>query len=200
MQTIEYRHADKSTWGRGPWLTEPDKKQWQDQATGVPCLAVRNHSGAWCGYVGVPPGHPAHGKDYDSVDVEVHGGLTFADKCADASPDSWARLQKRLRDAVSEARQYPKGDAAQLIQRCTAAGQDYDTFVEYVRAHHICHLPEPGEPDDVWWFGFDCAHFGDCSPAYDNLLRDGEYRTLEYVEHEVGALARQLAALAPRRG
>src|SRR5437868_461399 len=22
----------------------------------------------------------------------------------------------------------------------------------------ICHVPQPGEPDDVWWFGFDCNH------------------------------------------
>lgn len=32
----------------------------------------------------------------------------------------------------------------------------------------ICHVPEPGRPDDVWWFGFDCAHAGDLMPA-DNL-------------------------------
>lgn len=62
----------------------------------------------------------------------------------------------------------------------------------------ICHTPEPGEPDDVWWFGFDCAHafdiipgmqFGTAGPRY-------EYRTLEYVTKEVNQLAEQLAALA----
>lgn len=30
-----------------------------------------------CGYVRVPPTHPWHGKDYNDVDVSVHGGLTF---------------------------------------------------------------------------------------------------------------------------
>lgn len=30
------------------------------------------------GYVLIPEGHPLHGKDYDSIDVDVHGGLTFA--------------------------------------------------------------------------------------------------------------------------
>lgn len=30
------------------------------------------------GYVIIPPGHPAHGKDYDDINVDVHGGLTFA--------------------------------------------------------------------------------------------------------------------------
>jgi hypothetical protein len=32
-----------------------------------------------CGYVRVPAGHPWHGKDYDGVDADVHGGLTFAE-------------------------------------------------------------------------------------------------------------------------
>lgn len=30
------------------------------------------------GYVIIPPVHPAYGKDYDDIDVDVHGGLTFA--------------------------------------------------------------------------------------------------------------------------
>src|SRR5438067_12443361 len=28
----------------------------------------------------------------------------------------------------------------------------------------ICHVPRLGEPDDVWWFGFDCSHAGDLAP------------------------------------
>lgn len=81
METIEYRTDEKSGWGDGPWQQEPDKKQWQDEATGYPCLIVRNRMGALCGYVGVPKTHPSFEKDYDHVDVEVHGGLTFADHC-----------------------------------------------------------------------------------------------------------------------
>lgn len=37
--------------------------------------------GNWCGYVGLPKNHPYHGKDYDDVDVDVHGGLTYAAEC-----------------------------------------------------------------------------------------------------------------------
>lgn len=37
-----------------------------------------NRGGFRCGYVRVPAGHPWHGKDYDDVDADVHGGLTFA--------------------------------------------------------------------------------------------------------------------------
>lgn len=86
METIEYRNptADKSSWGAGPWQDEPDKKQWLDATTGLPCLIVRNvhASGVLCGYVGVPRGHPYYEKDYsDTPDLDVHGGLTYADKC-----------------------------------------------------------------------------------------------------------------------
>ena len=83
MQTIEYRTHDKTGWGDGPWQSEPDKKQWLDQQTGLPCLIVRGPVGALCGYVGVPKGHWAHGNDYDDINVDddVHGGLTFAGGC-----------------------------------------------------------------------------------------------------------------------
>jgi len=39
---------------------------------------ARNQLGVWCGYVGVPLGHPVHGQDHEKVHVEVHGGLTFS--------------------------------------------------------------------------------------------------------------------------
>lgn len=85
MKTIEYRTLDdiKKTWGEGPWLTEPDKVQWLDEVTGLPCLIRRAHPelGFLCGYVGVPNTHPAYGKHYGQVNASVHGGLTFASRC-----------------------------------------------------------------------------------------------------------------------
>lgn len=39
------------------------------------------------GYVAVPRDHPFFGKDYDDVDVEVHGGLTFAAPGSNISKD-----------------------------------------------------------------------------------------------------------------
>lgn len=75
----------------GPWWAEPDKIQWVDPATDLDCLMVRNHFGAWCGYVGVPPGHPWHGLYYGTVNdfVEVHGGLTFASSCDEEAPEGF---------------------------------------------------------------------------------------------------------------
>jgi len=83
MQRIEYRDRyDKSGWGDGPWLTEPDKIQWRDEATGLPCLIVRNDMGGLCGYVGVGPENKFYGVEYTEVDdVAVHGGLTFSGLC-----------------------------------------------------------------------------------------------------------------------
>lgn len=73
--------VDKSDWGDGLWQDEPDRVEWREGD--LVALALRGPGGAWCGYVGVPPGHPYHGKDYDDVDVDVHGGLTYARECMD---------------------------------------------------------------------------------------------------------------------
>ena len=83
----------------GPWTGEPDKIQFQDEATGMACL-VKRAGLHLCGYVGVPPGHPFFGlgpgdciapgcgmadcyEGDHSVDsaVRVHGGLTYAAPC-----------------------------------------------------------------------------------------------------------------------
>lgn len=128
------------------WESEPDHLEWRDADTGLPCIINRNGFGAWCGYVGVPPGHPMHRKPYDPdlCAVDVHGGLTYAEPC--------------------------QGE--------------------------ICHTPQPGESDDVWWLGFDCSHAGDFNPTQrGNLGRHETYRNMAFVQGEVRSLARQLAAM-----
>jgi hypothetical protein len=168
----EYRNViDKSAWPRGPWDHEPDKVTWVDPATGLDCMINRGPVGAWCGYVGVPPEHPWHGKDYMQCtlpepcadwcddrycehrpDVSIHGGLTYADACQDTADES----------------------------------------------RGICHVPEPGRPHDVWWLGFDCAHLHDLAPAMERYGSYGGdvYRDEAYVRAEVLSLARQLAEVA----
>jgi hypothetical protein len=83
MEAKTWAWIDKKDWGDGPWQHEPDKIQFDDEATGLPCIVRRSGMGGnLCGYVGVPEGHPWFGKNYsDLLDVEVHGGLTFAEKC-----------------------------------------------------------------------------------------------------------------------
>lgn len=71
---------NKADWGPGPWVDEPDKAQWTDEATGLPCLAVRSRgsTGAWCGYVGVHADHPFHGVHFEDdrlPEFDLHAGL-----------------------------------------------------------------------------------------------------------------------------
>jgi hypothetical protein len=133
--------------GAGPWDSEPDKAQWIDEATDLDCLVVRNSMGALCGYVGVPPGHPWHGRTYypGPIDVEVHGGLTFSNFCQEGAGEG----------------------------------------------HGVCHVPEPGRPDNVWWLGFDCAHAGDVVPTL-RLFPGDQYRTFSFVQGECARLAAQI--------
>lgn len=142
---------DRKGWPPGPWDDEGDREEWRDPATGLPCLAKRNHLGNWCGYVAVPPGHPWHGVNRDELDVSIHGGLTYADRCN------------------------------------VEAG--------------ICHVPAPGEPDDVYWLGFDCAHMLDVVPrmmAEDmvdlppDLFDSCSYKDIGYVRAECADLAVQI--------
>lgn len=98
-------------------------------------------------------------------------------------------------------------------------GREYRRVEDHINVHgglaysdkcegHICHLPDEGETDDVWWLGFDCSHSGDVMPGLDrpdvaairalvglgnSFLEDGTYKDLSYVKTEVESLAEQLA-------
>jgi hypothetical protein len=84
METKEWRYDgfDREHWGAGPWQQEPDALFWLDATTGLPCLVARGEgTGALCGYVGVPEGHPCHGKERVSPELrelDAHGGINFA--------------------------------------------------------------------------------------------------------------------------
>lgn len=88
-----WKTIDKSDWEEGKWVEEPDKAQWIDEATRLDCLIVRGGGGALCGYVGVPEAHRFFEVDYDKVhdkleELEVHGGLTFSDRCRPSEDES----------------------------------------------------------------------------------------------------------------
>ncbi len=150
---------DRTDWPPGPWGDEPDREEWRDETTGYPCLALRARWGSWCGYVGVPPGHPLHGVPAGDVELLAHGGVNFSDRCME------------------------------------------DDRPQHER---VCHVPAPGESDDVWWFGFDCNHLSDFAPG-DPLVagpyklqwpaEGGVYRDLDYVRVEITLLAGQLGDL-----
>lgn len=178
----EWRHTDKSAWGDGPWQQEPDKVQWVDEATGLDCLIVRGPAGALCGYVGVPESHPWFGVEYGSCTVSESG------QCGDENGDGgWC-------DHRPES----------LIQ--VHGGLTFSDLCQEdaIEGHGICHIAEPGRPEKVWWFGFDCAHCYDLTPKpspvpfwRDRREADRSYRTREYVAQQCASLAVQLAAQVP---
>lgn len=125
------------------------EKEWTTNAglramVGITCFGEQKHHR--CGYVEVPNGHIAHGKDYTDdivADIDVHGGLTFA------------------------------------------------------RTKVYNHENENG-----WWFGYDCAHWGDgdIEPSPYGLSSNvyQAARSQEYCELECEHLATQLSALTPK--
>jgi hypothetical protein len=70
-------------WPKGPWDDEPDEIEWTT-AVGFRGLIMRSDvTGALCGYVAVPPGHPCYGKPRDELRFNVHGGVTYARRESD---------------------------------------------------------------------------------------------------------------------
>lgn len=45
---------------------------------GIPFVILRGPC-SLCAYLGIPPEHPLAGKNYDDINLSVHGGLTFGD-------------------------------------------------------------------------------------------------------------------------
>jgi len=78
------------------------------------------------------------------------------------------------------------------------------TYSDFCQGY-VCHTPQPGQPDKIWWLGFDCSHFMDLAPrmqAFEVAFMRGctfphapsgnVYRDASYVKKEVENLAAQL--------
>lgn len=114
------------------------------------------------------------------------------------SVDRWEAMRAKIPEMQVEAARYPKGDAARWLAEWLPVLDSHEAWRAQMEQRAICHRPEPGEPDGVWWFGFDCAHSGDLSPRreFEPLFNDGSYRDIEYVTEQVRSLAQQLRAVA----
>lgn len=148
------------------WESEPNRELWTDETTGYPCLIRRGPGGALCGYVAVPESHPFFGKSYTYV-------------------NGWDDDDLRATRSYYGSHGQGKIDVHGGV---TYAGECDGDPVE-----GICHVSD-GE-DEVWWFGFDCAHCMDCVPRIprSRLL---PYRNWAYVRSEVESMAKQLHVLA----
>jgi len=190
----------KSEWGPGAWQFEADEYQFEH--AGLLCLMRRSPIGGnWCGYVGVPHGHPLHGLKY-----------------SEASPHLQSLLDKRMNE--------PMGENPSVAVMLGVLSGKMDASPDQVLDVHggitysnLAHR-RIGEKDvdgvfngsdHRWYFGFDCGHCDDFAPAMvaelNKLMPDHRlaefhnqqtYRNAEYVMGECRKLAEQLAALSDR--
>jgi hypothetical protein len=64
----------------------------------------------------------------------------------------------------------------------------------------VCHVPQPGESDDVRWIGFDFGHAGDYSPG--SMFRSSKdvYRDLPLVKEYCARFAAQVKEVQRKFG
>ncbi len=205
MQEKEWAFVDKSKWGEGPWLNEPDKMQWVDEDTGLPCLIVRNHgvTGSLCGYVGIDSSHPWFGVNYgectkgclevDPKPLEGFPGMTAE---AVEHMNKW-RLERKHFNCTED---WTPGHTPESILEVHGG----ITYSDYCQDNEqgICHVDEDNN-SPIFWYGFDCAHAWDLSPKMNATCGDlgiargmhETYRDVAYVKEEIKSLAKQISAV-----
>jgi len=131
------------------------------------------HNSHYCGYVGIPKEHILHSKSYSE--------------------------ERPVRLPANE----PIGDRGIMPIFLHAMSDVKDHFTRldcYFNVHGGLTYSGSGdegyptkEPNDLWWFGFDCAHDGDATKGkYAHYYPGDVFRDKEYVEAQLESLAQQL--------
>ncbi len=169
----------------GEWEDEPDFEEFVHAE--LPCIVVRGGGsyGHLCGYVGVPPAHPAY-------------------------PERMKDLNEMMREGLRD----PRNENRWILEPRPDAGEHW-TDVSYqdleIHVHGGLTWSEIGDNyagrrEGFKWYGFDCAHSGDYWPPIDPKVYEitqqypaahmnETYRNWEYVKNEVRHLAEQLAVM-----
>ena len=183
-----YLDDDQAT-GRSGRLGSADKIAWRDPDSGYECIIMRKtRDGPLGGYVGVPPSHPLFAFDSDAVpaelEIEVHGGLSYAAICDEGPSPS--------RHLIREARRVCHVELSPARYAAVEHATDY-------RAGQDSH-------EKAWWFGFKCDQVYDALPkstANSDRFLEREtgavVRDEHYVYDQVVDLAAQLRAIAEGR-
>jgi hypothetical protein len=89
---IYSKKSKKQWWGKGEWVDECDLVTFE--YVGIECMVKRIakqelytkdinvFGGHLCGYVSIPSDHPCYYEEYNDINVDCHGGLTFGE-CMD---------------------------------------------------------------------------------------------------------------------
>ena len=156
---------------------------------GLTCVVIMTEMGHRCGYVGVPNTHKLHGVDYtDKMD------FLKTVEADDITTDN-AGLGQFLGAMCGE---YKNESLSPVLYFNVHGGI---TFSGVGKEYPI--------KSDLWWFGFDCAHYNDASDPHKALeyglitketcegltsyaCLSGVVRSLEYCKTECRGLADQL--------
>jgi hypothetical protein len=208
--------------GPGPWTIEDDRVEF-DHA-GMKCLITRGPLGAWCGYVAVGVAHPYYRLWYGAcVEGCPHREWVPPEEAYKDDPTAPDHARQFLKTMRELAEKNPKGvifdkEWHDMHPRCEEYGHAIQSKVD---VHGGLTYSGENNPEVIgredaplqWWFGFDCGHSNDLVPGLirdaealsEKLegraarvlshIRDGVYRTQEYVMAETKRLAEQLARI-----
>lgn len=152
---------------------------------GLRCVVIMTPMGHRCGYVGLPKGHPLYGVDYNTKTKALSA------KSMPDVPTKKIGVGQMLKAMLGE---YNEESISPEMFFSVHGGITYSGGGEQSKY--------PVE-SDLWWFGFDCAHFGDgkdLSVVSESMRAiktmyptHGVLRTTEYCVKECESLAEQLA-------
>ena len=149
---------------------------WVDSPTNLDCMIHRNRIGALCGYVGVGPDHPWYGKHYDAIDVDVHGGLTYANACQEEVTED---------DGICHVPEPGRPHDVWWLGFDCAHGQDFMPKMRADKLDLADKFEAEGKLEEAELFRKEIPSYGIWTPTY---------KTIGYVKAEVESLAMQASA------
>lgn len=176
--------SEKTFYTHGEWEDEPDFEEFVHAE--LPCIVVRTDMGHLCGYVGVPPNHPAYPERMKDIREFTRKGIQKED-------GDWL---------VIPTPNIPPNWTDVSYQDLDIDVHGGLTWSEIGDDYH-------GRKEGFKWFGFDCAHAWDYLPPTNEKVHqiyvevtgrigpsDHEtYRNWEYVKQQTEHLAEQLAVM-----
>lgn len=158
-------------------MTHVVEKDWTTKS-GLRAVCLFVNESHRCGYVGVPVSHVLYGINYgQEVDFLNVGGALVGKK----SP---------LLAITASV-----GAADGVIRKSPDVAIDVHGGLTYAGGNE----EYPAESNNLWWFGFDCAHAGDGTMVLESHnIFDGPVGSLDFVIDECESMAEQFLNIDAR--